>query len=384
MTTIATATNGKVYKVNEQTGKAKKVITSFDELPEILDGVMPMTVYQKYFKDMAPTEDCTIKKDRMIFRGYRISCDAVDGFKIEDTHAHYKLMETSFEGIPTPRELWDFFKREVKQMSADEIKKAVALGKEKVEEAKEVVEKMAEVVSEIDYGKLRKKVLDKVIKIQKGVDTDFDPLMFPEMIPFKRWKRKVNAALGEWKSKKIRYATLLKKIQVITEEESFEMTPRVQLPKFVGTLLPEFKTVGELKGNKIDVDGKFIDAVPFIRDCFLHYEPKAMYQMMRFAKQEITAQEFVQNPIVVNKNIEYEKGILENTEINARVLSAAMASAGVVPVQDILFTSELSVGDKILLMIGAEWKIKTVQDTSEGIVINKGEGLLKTDRWIKL
>lgn len=377
----AIATNGSSYILDEKTHKAKKVITSFDELPEVTNAVMQMTTYQKYLKDKFPDEECTIKKDRMFFRGYRVSCDALDGFKLEDTQNRYRVIETPFD-IPTPKELADFFKKGIRKFTPKELTEAAELGKQKVEEAKQTMGKLSEVLNqEIDYEKLRRKVLSKVSLIQEGREKDFDPLMFPEMIPFKRWKRKVNKVLREWKERKIRYTTVLKRVAEITEQETF--SDEKEQPKFVGTLLPAFKIVGELRENKIEVDGKWVDAVPFLRDFLLHYEPKAMYQLMRFAKGEITARQFVENPIVVDRTIEYSKE-LPNDTFMAQVLSAAIYETGFVPPQDIVYTNTLEIGDKILLLTDEGWRVKTVRDTEEGISINRNVGLLKTDKWIKL
>lgn len=71
---------------------------------------MSLTTYQRYLKDRYFGEDVTIKKGKLHFRGYRISCTKENGFMVEDTTKKYKVVDTPFEGIPTLAELGDFLK----------------------------------------------------------------------------------------------------------------------------------------------------------------------------------------------------------------------------------------------------------------------------------
>lgn len=77
--------NGKVYVIDTVNKTMKKVYKDFKDLASadldvITDDFMPMTVYQRYLRDRFHGEDMPIKKGKLHFRGYRISCTAKDGF----------------------------------------------------------------------------------------------------------------------------------------------------------------------------------------------------------------------------------------------------------------------------------------------------------------
>lgn len=372
---VATATNGKVYEINPDTKKCKKIASDLADLKmgDIEVAQMNMSAYQRYMKDKFPGEDVPLKKGYLHFRGYRVSCTVENGFMIEDTMNRYKVVETPFEGIPSPVELAEFFSKPIAGQTPEAKKKPK-------------VEKVTVTVSEpveVDFERLRMKVLGKLKGIQNGKVTDFDILMLPDMIPFKRWKRKVNAVLRDWKAKKIRYPKLLRLVEEITVQETFLVEDKVHRSSFVGTLLPEFKQVSELKDGKLCVDGKWIDAVPFMQNYLLHYEPKVMPQLMRYAEGEIDALELIQNPIHNDWRIEFNSKALKSSAENAQILDMVFCSVGIVSPQDLVY-SGLEVGDKIMIFRNNGWKKDEVTDTTEGIVLHKGVGLLKTDKWIKL
>jgi len=52
--------------------------------------------------------------------------------------------------------------------------------------------------------------------------------------------------------------------------------------------------------------------------------------------------------------------------------------------QDVLYEADLKIGDKILIFVDGSWKRKTITELENGICINKGVGLMKYDKWIKL
>lgn len=384
---ISTGSDGTLYEIDTIKKTCKRVYKDLSQLniEDLEIPEMSMTVYLRYLKDKFPGEGATIKKGKLFFRGFRISCTVSDGFMVEDSTKRYAEVDTPFEGIPTPKELGDFFGMKKVNHTPEELKAAVEKGKalksKKVEKDVVVVE---EDVEEVDYEKLRKKVLNTITGIQDKRVVDFDPEKFVEMIPFKRWKRKTNALLKEWKTRKIRYPKFLKELYTVTEEETFVVEEKNHRSSFVGTLLPEFKTVGVLDGDKIEVDGKKVDAVPFLVDYILHYEPKAMQQIMRYANGEVTDQQLIKNPYHNDWKIEFNKKSLKNTAHVARVLTAVCESIGLVAPQDLLYDADVKIGDKIMISIDGEWKTKEITQIEEGICINKGEGLLKLDKWIKL
>lgn len=383
---LAHGTNGVVYEIDTINKTCKRVLSSLTQLSSVAVEVeeMPMTVYQRYLKDKFFGEEVVIKKGKLLFRGYRVSCTKENGFMVEDTMNKYKVIDTPFEGIPTPAELGEFFLRPQVQHTPEDLHAAVERGKQIMEERNKVAAIEVQEPEEIDFELLRKKVIGKIIAIRKGKIADFDPVDFPKMIPFRRWKRSVSIQINKWKAKKLRYKTLLTAIEKITQEETFVVEEKNHRSSFVGTLLPEFKTVGNLIGNKLEVDGKLVDAVPFLQAHLLHYEPKAMQQLMRFANKEITATTLLQQPYYDDWKIEFNSKALPNTAENASILSALHASTGLCAPQDVLYEADLKIGDKILIFVDDSWKRKTITELENGICINNGIGLLKYDKWIKL
>lgn len=385
--------DGVVYEIDSVKKTMKRVLKDFKELGGIdldpaLATTMPMTVYQRYLRDHFPGEDAPIKKGKLHFRGYRISCNVEDGFIVEDTMKRYAIVDTPFEGIPTPKELGDWFKQPGdKALVSDDYKKAVERGKELSRKAKEERERKAEAKmaeeEAPDFELLRKKVLDLIAEARSKT-IDVDPEKFVDMIPFKRWKRKVKSLYSQWKERKIRYAKFLKEIETLTTEETFVVEEKRHRSSFTGTVLPEHTTVGMLVGDKIEVDGKWVDAVPFLLEYLLFHEKRAMSQIMKYAAGEISDVELIKNPLEVDWKVEYKKRALENTAHNARVLCMVYAQVGIVAPQDLLFEADLQVGDRILLDVDGELKTRTIASVDKGITLGKEVGLLKLDKWIKL
>lgn len=382
--------NGEVYQIDSVKKTMKRVYKSFKELATadldlVSDRVMPLTTYQRYLRDTFPGEDMPIKKGKLHFRGYRISCNAEDGFIVEDTTKYYAIVETPFEGIPTPKELGEWFKKPGgRKISSEECQKAIERGKELARKAKEERERnLTKDEEEPDFEALRKKVF-MLIADARSKTIDVDPEKFTEMIPFKRWKRKVKSLYTQWKDRKIRYAKFLNEIETLTKEETFVVEEKRHRSSFTGTLMPEHKTVGMLVGDKIEVDGKWIDAVPFLLEYLLFYEKRAMSQIMKYAAGEISDVELIKNPMEVDWKVEYKKRALKNTAHNARVLCMVYDQVGIVAPQDLLYEADLQAGDRIMIVIDGELKTRTVSSVERGIVLGKEIGLLKLDKWIKL
>ena len=379
--------NGKLYEIDTIKKTVKRVYKDFKDLGSAdldlsSDKVMPMTVYQRYLRDRFPGEDMPIKKGKLSFRGYRISCDAESGFVVEDTLRRYEEVATPFEGIPTPKELGDWLSKPGdRELASDKPVKKV----EKKETSKKTEQDncIKEAEEEIDFESLRGKVLATIVEARSKT-IDVDPEKFTDMIPFKRWKRKVKSLYTQWKERKIRYAKFLNEIEKITKEETFVVEEKRHRSSFTGAIMPEHEKVGMLVGNKIEVDGKWIDAVPFLLDYLLFYEKRAMSQIMKYAAGEISDVELIENPIEVDWKVEYKKRALENTAHNARVLCMVYEQVGIVAPQDLLYEADLQVGDRIMISVNGELKVQTVASVEHGIVLGKNIGLLKLDKWIKL
>ena len=380
--------DGKLYKLDTVKKTMKRVYKDISamDVDALVTTEMPMTVYQRYLKDKFPGEPCTIKKGKMMFRDYRISCDIEKGFIVEDTKNNYELVETPFEGIPTPKELGEWFTKPHITHTAEELHEAIERGKELARKAKEEREALDDEEDEApDFEALRKKVLFTIAKIRNKSEK-FDPCDFPNMIPFRRWKRKVNSLLTQWKNKKLRYGKFLDEVERVTEEEDFVVKEANHRNKFPGAILPSYNSVGALNGNKLEVDGKFVDAVPFLADFLLHHEKRAMPQLMKFAKGEITEKELFNDPLAQDWKVEYKKRLIVNSAHNAMVICMVMDLVGVTPPQDILYNTGLKEGDKVMIVTDDGVKPKTITRVDKGgAFLGKSMGyLLKRDRWYKV
>lgn len=382
---VANSKDGKVYEIDTIKGTCKRVMGSFKDIDiNSLDlDEMPMKVYHRYLLDKFPGEGAKMKKDKLYFRECRIYCNKENGFTIEDVKSSSKI-ETPFEGIPTPRELGDFFVKPLIEHTPEELSAAVKRGKELLKKPeKETIEEDEE---DVDFELLRKKTISKMIMIRDG-KLELDPLEFVNLIPFKPWRRKVNVVVKDWKSRKIRFKKLIDRVEEITREQSFEVEEKKHSVTFDGTILPTFRSIGSIIGNKIEIDGKLQDAVPFMLDYILYYEPKAMQQIMRFAHEEISEVELIQNPYYDAADaykIEYKKRALINSAKNAQILSCVCASVGLVAPQDLLYEADLQVGDFILIFVDGDWKKQQIKGIENGITLSREIGLLKLDKWIKL
>lgn len=380
--------DGKMYVIDTVKKTMHRVYTDLKDLADVeleitSSKALSMTTYQKYLRRRFPEEDMPIKKGKLYFRGYRISCTVDDGFLIEDTTNRYEAVETAFEGIPTPRELGDWFsKSRVKELTPEEYREAAERGEELAKSKAKKDDKPDEDETP-DFEALRKKVLRR-IDDARSKTVDVDPEEFTTMIPFKRWKRKVKSLFTQWKERKIRYAKYLNEIETITKEETFVVEEKRHRSNFTGTLLPDYKTVGNLVGDKLEVDGKLVDAVPFLLDYLLFYEKRAMSQIMKYAAGDITDLELISNPIDVDWKIEYNRAALKNTAHNAKVLCMVYAQLGYAAPQDLVYEADLQVGDKILILVDGELKTRKVASVDKEIILGREIGLLKTDKWIRL
>ena len=375
-TEVVTAKNGKTYKIDNARHTCKRIATSFEELDLAALNMdeMPMEVYQKYMRDRFPGEDTPIKKNKLFFKGFRISCSVDEGFKVEDTTKRYRVVELPFDGIPSPQELVDYLL--TPKASADPKPAKVVKKKEEEKPA-------APSVDIENPAECRKMVTKELARLSKKGEK-IDIKVFSKLIPFARWQRTVRKFYKQFAEKQIRYPKLLQMITDYTKEESFVEQPKAPKYKFTGTILPEFTKVGLLVGDKLEVDGKKVDAVPFLVDYILHYVPKAMAQMMRWAQGAITDLDLLKSPFEADPFIEFNKKEFKQNKHNTDILSALCASVGIVAPQDMLFTDELQVGDKILLWDEDRWATKTITSTEEGIEYGRGVGVMKFDKWVKL
>ena len=109
-----------------------------------------------------------------------------------------------------------------------------------------------------------------------------------------------------------------------------------------------------------------------------------MSQVMKFARKEITIDDLLTDPMTVDWKEEYKPRTLENTAENAMVLSLLFEVVGLIAPQDLLYETDLKVGDVILLWIADEGKLKrrTIAKVEGGVEVGRGYGLMKTDKWL--
>lgn len=378
---FAYGTDGNLYEFNDETKTCKRVFTGISiddfDMPQEMD----LKEYARYLRERFG-EDAPIKKNKLWFRGYRIYCDLDCGFTIEDSYKRYAKVETEFDGIPSPKELGDWFDRPKREMTSEEVTEAAERGKKLKEDFRREIESKAKPVEEeIDLEKKRKELLKHLAKVTKE---SFNGKEIVAMLPYKKWQRKARKLIKDFTEKKIRFPKLVAQLTEITKTESFEVVEKKTRNTFTGTLLPDFEVVGMLEDDMIEVDGDWIAAVPFLVDYLLHYEPRCMQQLMRFAAGEIGVQELLTKPFYTDGSIEYGENALPNTAENARIVSAMYDSIGLIAPQDMLFTADLEVGDVILIMIDDQWKKRTIMSTDEGVCISKGIGITKYDKWVKI
>lgn len=396
---VAVTTAGDLIEINFEKKTFKKLVLkkgkkAGEDTFEGLDcTAMDLSVYQRYFKDHFNEEDCPIKNHTLRFRGYRISCTATEGFVVEDMLNRYERVQGTWEGIPTPEELGAFIESQAvhKEMTAEEMKAAMERGEQAKEEKKKAREdkrKLAEEAEALaskptDYEKLRKEVIKKLDELKENKDAvDLDELIVA--IPFKRWKRKAKALLKQLRAKEIRRGKFIKELREFTENETFEVVEKNHRSTFTPQAPRAYKSVGYLVKDKIEVDGKWVDAVPFLMECLLWDEKRCMSQLMKFARKEITVDELLADPLKVDWKEDYKPRTLENTAENARVLLLLFEAVGLIAPQDLLYETDLKVGDVILLWIADEGKLKrrTIAKVEGGVEVGRGYGIMKTDKWI--
>ena len=395
---IACGTDGILRVINTVTKTCRKLCNKKPiedvKFAELDCSAMDLTPYQRYLKDRFNEDVCPIKNKKLTFRGYRVSCTADAGFLVEDTLNRYEPVQGNWEGIPTPEELGDFIEertnghRETEAPKEEDLQKAVERGKKIAEQRKAEAAARKDALLGMEkreltpeeYEKLRKEVLVKIESLRGVKDNNFEDLIVA--IPFKRWKRKAKALLKQFTEKKIRRGKFLNELQKVTEEETFVVEEKRHRSTFKGITPPVYGKVGYLVGDKIEVDGKMIDAVPFLTGCLLYEEPRVMSQYMKYAEGKITDREFIEKPIDIDWKVEYKKNVMANTAHNARVLSIVFDRVGLIAPQDLLYETDLKVGDVILLLVDGELKRRTVAKVDGGVEIGREVGLLKTDKFI--
>lgn len=373
--------DGKFYEVTDPEKRKVRRIKSLADIPinDMEIGEVSFTVYQRYLKDRFAGEDCPIKKGKLYFRDYRMKFDNEKGFVIEDTRNNYATVDTPFKEIPTPRQLGDWFEKPVKEITPADMQKAKLNG-ENLERS------YGDYDVEVDsIEDLRNKALYRIQCIREKIDTTFDPMDFKGMFESRKWKVRAGKILKQWKEKKMRYPRMLSMLEeLIKDDVVFGLKEEHKMSEFVGTMLPACKEVGLLKGDKIEVDGKLIPAVPFIQNYLLHYEPKVMPQLMKYAAGEITAEQLIHKPIAKDKTAEFNSKLLKNSAEVAKVLSNVCVSVGLFAPQDLLFTDELKIGDQIMLFIDGKWSKQTITDSDFGVCYGNEYGIMKFDKWYKI
>lgn len=131
MDVVAYAKNGALYVIDEEAHTCRKLRREFKDIPvdEVEKPLQLLRQFQTALKDKFG-EDCPMKRGRLRFRGLLINFNSEDGFFIEDPGNYYEIVKTPFEGIPSVAELLDFFSLKTVQHSAEELRRAVILGRQ--------------------------------------------------------------------------------------------------------------------------------------------------------------------------------------------------------------------------------------------------------------
>lgn len=371
------------YEIDPVTKTCRKVLADMiEEETDLMSGLLKeqtsLKIYRTALKEKFPTESVKLNKGVILFRGYRLRFTDDAGFVIEDTATKLKEVKT-FEDLPALEELIEFFNFDTTKMhTPQELEKATKLGK-MLQEQKEMIEE--------DYKSLedyRKEVIAQLKKLEVNGKGDFDVTLLSNMIPYKKWKRKANALVKALSKREIRFKKFIKEMQNITASETFGEELKAKRSKFKGTTMPEFKDVGYVYSNKIEVDGRLTDAVPFLMEYLLFCEPKVMPQLMRFAKGEINQKEMFEDIYKLDCFQEYDKFALKNTEENTAILLALYDVAGIITPQELAYETGLEIGNVIKLWDGETFKNKTVRSLEDGVLLTGDLTLTKTDKWFKV
>ena len=209
---VVRGTNGNQYIITDPIKRTMKKVKAFSEIKvnDIEVGEVSFTTYQRYLKDRY-NEDCPIKKGKLYFRDYRMKFDNEKGFVIEDTRDNYSIVDTPFDGIPTPKELGDWFEKPVREFSEEQMNLAKMNGRK--------LDRAIEAKEEVTLDDLRGKVVYRIEAVRKKMDPNFDPMEFQGMIPNRKWKVNAGKILRNWKSKKIRYPRMLSELEALVKDE---------------------------------------------------------------------------------------------------------------------------------------------------------------------
>lgn len=392
---IVSGTNGVTYEIVDAEKKiVRKVYKHLEDLEEVRDLLKSdeeklLEEFKASLKRKFPEEDVRINKRGLLFRGYSVSLNAEDGFAMWDC---YKKENVEWDDVPTPKELVNWFNTTKRIVhTKEENMAAIERGKQLLAEREIEMKKVEMEVEEIDFDKLRGKVLNNLVMLQTGKlgARQFDILSLANMIPFRRWKINVNLAIKEWKTKQIRYKTLINKLVDITRKETFKTNAgKTKYGKFAGTLLPDWKTLFYVKGLTVQLDGQTKKVIPFMLDYLFHFEPKAMYQFMNFVYGNISLEEMLVEPIKYDPYVTYNIKDVPDREDMLNAIKALYVSVGMVSPLELLFDENLEEGDSVMFYSFSleEWVKDTVAyvNIKEGTVLKKSGALDVSHKYIAL
>lgn len=264
-------------------------------------------------------EPAPIKRGAIHFRGYRISCD--ECFLVEDTWNYYEPVDIG-GGIPTPRELADFFKAKKREFTAEENRLAAARGKALQMQAAEESRLRAESHQEREAPKRKEPPYRQVRFVG---------------VPMPRFKivSDLDGDLIEVNGKQ------QPAVPFLTEYLLSDPKARKCMPRLMAFL-------------RGDITLRQLIASPFSdRQYQREYDPRLVRE--------------------------------GNSVRNTEALKCLYSLCGVQNPADLEYCAEIPDGTKVALLVDGRWHYRKVTNTPRGIFLGKSYGYLrKDDCWVLL
>lgn len=326
----------------------------------------PTEVLLKSFKKKH--KEAQLKRGKICFSGYRFYYGEDGKFVMEDVTSGSKV---PFKETPTDTDILEFFApKEVKREPVAERTE----GESPVEKTRKHV---LELVEAGESGNLV--LIDSMVKKDKRKAKEFLKKMQDGDISQDEFLDEVrNICEGRYDAEKSE-----KKAK---KEEAEELVPPYEFPKF--------KTVGQLVGDKIEVDGEQTDAVPFLAQWILAFEPRMAQDLFKMSQGEIDVTEMYQpykeGEFPTEKSLDLEL-LPNNAKLAQEISKVCRYLIGFAP-QDVVYIADTDLveGDTIHVLGVEEDKKKSkptavvVDPTDTGILhTEKYRFIYKTDVWYK-
>lgn len=316
-----TATTGEKYVVVDAKKKIVRKLNDFKSLGDVinedvllqnslLDGIHTFLKN----KGLEASRKRGKNENHVNSPGYRITFDVDLGFVILDSENYMAVLEDFDNPCPTPREVYEYIINRKKRSTST--KKAKFIKAPKVEDKeKSVDDKKEEELTLEEYEVIRANTLKEASEMAPKKLSEY---LF-RLIPNRKFNHRLNKFIKEYKSKTMRPSKFKSSVIYLLQTHDFS-PPRLAAKKFVGLDWYEISELTDEGENVFFVtrnEGKIrMSKSEFMTRYLLHLEPKAMPQLWRMMKNEITAEDFLDSPIIKNdieaKYIEFTVSSLRN------------------------------------------------------------------------